>query len=216
MVAWNWNRTAASARPCLWYSESSVRSAACASSSCGCVRKESTCQQPCTVGRGGRCGGARHVTMPSIGCGLRRAYVFGRTLSRTRIGGGRKVITHNVARPREDWTVLIHDHHDAYISLEEYNRNRAIIAGNANMKGRWWRARFAAAVRFSSARCAAGAAAANSRCCTIRGAMRAISAPAMSTRRTKRGAAHSATCALMRRCRRKFCVRSRHWQSRRR
>src|SRR6201987_5475660 len=64
-----------------------------------------------------------------------RAYVFGRTLSRTRVEGGRKVIIHGVARPREDWTVLIHDHHDGYISWEEYDRNQVIVAGNASMKG---------------------------------------------------------------------------------
>src|SRR6201997_5528265 len=63
------------------------------------------------------------------------AYVFGRTLSRTRLEGGRKVITHGVARRREDWTVLIHDHHDGYISWEEYDRNQVIVAGNASMKG---------------------------------------------------------------------------------
>jgi len=63
------------------------------------------------------------------------AYVFGRTISRTRVEGGRKVITHGVARRSEDWTVVIHDHHDGYISWEEYDRNRRIIAGNANMKG---------------------------------------------------------------------------------
>src|ERR1700751_1295687 len=63
------------------------------------------------------------------------AYVFGRTISRTRVEGGRKVITHGVARRRDDWTVLIRDHHDGYISWEEYDRNRKIIAGNANMKG---------------------------------------------------------------------------------
>ena len=63
------------------------------------------------------------------------AYVFGRTLSRTRAEGGRKVVTHGVARRSEDWTVLIRDHHDGYISWEEYDRNRTIIAGNASMKG---------------------------------------------------------------------------------
>jgi excisionase family DNA binding protein len=31
--------------------------------------------------------------------------------------------------------VLIRDHHDGYISWEEYDRNQQIIAGNANMKG---------------------------------------------------------------------------------
>ena len=63
------------------------------------------------------------------------AYVFGRTMSRTRVEGGRKVVTHGVARRSEDWTVFIRDHHDGYISWDEYDRNRTIIAGNANMKG---------------------------------------------------------------------------------
>src|ERR1700751_4020702 len=63
------------------------------------------------------------------------AYVFGRTASRTRVEDGRKVITHGVVRRREEWTVVIRDHHDGYISWEEYDRNRKIIAGNANMKG---------------------------------------------------------------------------------
>ena len=55
------------------------------------------------------------------------AYVFGRTISCTRVEGGRKVITH------------IRDHHAGYISWEEYDRNRTIIAVNASMKGamRW-------------------------------------------------------------------------------
>jgi excisionase family DNA binding protein len=75
------------------------------------------------------------------------AYVFGRTISRTRVEGGRKVITHGVARRSEDWTVLIREHHDGYISWEEYDRNRTIIAGNANMKG----AMVAGAVRSGSA-----------------------------------------------------------------
>src|SRR5580704_12105786 len=36
---------------------------------------------------------------------------------------------------REEWEVLIRDHHDGYISWEEYDRNQKVIAGNANMKG---------------------------------------------------------------------------------
>jgi excisionase family DNA binding protein len=63
------------------------------------------------------------------------AYVFGRTGSRVRFEGGRKVITRGVARRRDQWEVLIRDHHDGYISWEEYERNQSIIAGNANMKG---------------------------------------------------------------------------------
>jgi excisionase family DNA binding protein len=63
------------------------------------------------------------------------AYVFGRTGSRVRFDDGRKVVTHGIVRRREEWEVLIRDHHDGYISWEEYDRNQKIIAGNANMKG---------------------------------------------------------------------------------
>jgi excisionase family DNA binding protein len=63
------------------------------------------------------------------------AYVYGRTVTRVRFEGGRKVLTHGVARRREEWEVLIRDHHDGYITWEEYDRNQTIIAGNANMKG---------------------------------------------------------------------------------
>lgn len=63
------------------------------------------------------------------------AYVFGRTVTRARFEAGRKVVTHGVARRREEWEVLIRDHHDGYITWEEYDRNQTIIAGNANMKG---------------------------------------------------------------------------------
>ncbi|WP_244426149.1 recombinase family protein [Mesorhizobium amorphae] len=63
------------------------------------------------------------------------AYVFGRTATRTRVEDGRKVVTHGVARRREDWAVVIRDHHDGYISWTEYDRNQTMIANNANMKG---------------------------------------------------------------------------------
>jgi DNA invertase Pin-like site-specific DNA recombinase len=63
------------------------------------------------------------------------AYVFGRTGSRVRLEAGRKVITRGVARRRDEWEVLIRDHHEGYISWEEYERNQKTIAGNANMKG---------------------------------------------------------------------------------
>jgi hypothetical protein len=38
-------------------------------------------------------------------------------------------------RRREDWEVLIQDHHDGYISWDQYERNQNTIASNANMKG---------------------------------------------------------------------------------
>ena len=52
------------------------------------------------------------------------AYVFGRTGSRVRLEGGRKVIVRGFERRREEWEVLIRDHHNGYISWEEYDRNQ--------------------------------------------------------------------------------------------
>jgi excisionase family DNA binding protein len=63
------------------------------------------------------------------------AYVFGRTVTQARFEGGRKVVTHGIARRREEWEVLIRDHHDGYITWEAYDRNQTVIASNANMKG---------------------------------------------------------------------------------
>ena len=63
------------------------------------------------------------------------AYVFGRTGSQVRVEAGRKLITRNVRRLQKEWEVLIRDHHEGYISWEDYENNRRTINGNANMKG---------------------------------------------------------------------------------
>jgi excisionase family DNA binding protein len=63
------------------------------------------------------------------------AYVFGRTGSQIRLEGGRKLITRSVRRPQKEWEVLIRDHHDGYISWDDYEHNERTINGNANMKG---------------------------------------------------------------------------------
>jgi excisionase family DNA binding protein len=63
------------------------------------------------------------------------AYVFGRTGSQIRLEGGRKLITRSVRRPQKEWEVLIRDHHDGYISWDDYEHNQRTISGNANMKG---------------------------------------------------------------------------------
>jgi excisionase family DNA binding protein len=39
------------------------------------------------------------------------------------------------AEQRENWEVLITDHHDGYISWDEYQSNQTLIANNANGKG---------------------------------------------------------------------------------
>jgi excisionase family DNA binding protein len=62
-------------------------------------------------------------------------YAYGRTGSKVRLQGGRKVITRHVRRPQAEWDVLIRDHHEGYICWDEYQRNQQIISGNENRKG---------------------------------------------------------------------------------
>ena len=63
------------------------------------------------------------------------AYAFGRTSSRTRLENGRKRVVHGIRRERDEWEVLIRDHHDGYITWAEYERNQKVIADNANCRG---------------------------------------------------------------------------------
>lgn len=63
------------------------------------------------------------------------AYAFGRTGSRVTVEGGRKRISRGHRRDREAWDVLIVDHHEGYVSWEEFERNQRLIADNANCKG---------------------------------------------------------------------------------
>jgi Recombinase/Recombinase zinc beta ribbon domain len=59
------------------------------------------------------------------------AYAFGRTTSRIGVVDGRKRVRRGVHRPIDEWDVLIKDHHAAYISWEEFERNVKAIANNA-------------------------------------------------------------------------------------
>src|SRR4030095_13837086 len=63
------------------------------------------------------------------------AYAFGRTETRTRIEGGRKRIVRGNRREREDWQVLIVDHHEGYIGWDTYDHNQRVIADNTNKRG---------------------------------------------------------------------------------
>src|SRR5689334_17715464 len=63
------------------------------------------------------------------------AYAFGRTVSRVGVRDGRKRVVHGHRRIREDWEVLIPEHHEGYISWAEFERNQTLIADNANSKG---------------------------------------------------------------------------------
>jgi DNA invertase Pin-like site-specific DNA recombinase len=59
------------------------------------------------------------------------AYTFGRTKSRVSVAGGRKHIRRGVQKPMAEWDVLIKDHHAAYITWDEFERNLTAIANNA-------------------------------------------------------------------------------------
>jgi DNA invertase Pin-like site-specific DNA recombinase len=63
------------------------------------------------------------------------AYVFGRTTSRVSVEKGRKRIRRGVHRPMAEWDVLIRDHHEPYITWEQFERNQRVIADNATGKG---------------------------------------------------------------------------------
>jgi DNA invertase Pin-like site-specific DNA recombinase len=63
------------------------------------------------------------------------AYAFGRTTSRVSVENGRKRVRRGVHRPMTEWDVLIKDHHEAYITWDEFERNQRVIANNASGKG---------------------------------------------------------------------------------
>jgi excisionase family DNA binding protein len=63
------------------------------------------------------------------------AYAFGRTASRVTVENGRKRVSRGHRRDREEWDVLIVDHHEGYVAWEEFERNQRLIADNANCRG---------------------------------------------------------------------------------
>jgi excisionase family DNA binding protein len=74
----------------------------------------------------------RHIlTNPMYGGG----YAFGRSKTLSRIENGRKRLVRHPLREQHDWKVLLVQHHEGYISWDEYQSNQALIAQNAYMKG---------------------------------------------------------------------------------
>ena len=63
------------------------------------------------------------------------AYAFGRTETRVRIEAGRKRVVSGIRREREQWQVLITEHHEGYIDWQTYEHNQRAIADNTNMRG---------------------------------------------------------------------------------
>ena len=64
------------------------------------------------------------------------AFVWGRKQTRTSIVAGRARKTRGHARPQEQWEVVIQDHHEGYITWEEFMRNQEQIRSNAGWNAR--------------------------------------------------------------------------------
>jgi DNA invertase Pin-like site-specific DNA recombinase len=63
------------------------------------------------------------------------AYTYGRSKTTTRLEAGQKRVFRQKQHRREDWTVLIMDHHESYIDWDVYQSNQTMIAHNENARG---------------------------------------------------------------------------------
>jgi DNA invertase Pin-like site-specific DNA recombinase len=62
------------------------------------------------------------------------AYAYGRRGQRTRIVDGRARKVSGLAKPRDEWDVLLRDHHPGYIGWQEYEDTQKLLLENAHMK----------------------------------------------------------------------------------
>jgi excisionase family DNA binding protein len=63
------------------------------------------------------------------------AYTYGRSKTTTRLEAGQKRVFRQTKKRREDWAVLIMDHHEGYIDWDVYQSNQTMIAHNENARG---------------------------------------------------------------------------------
>lgn len=63
------------------------------------------------------------------------AYAYGRSKTIVRLENGQKQVHRQRQPHREDWTVLILDHHEGYIDWDTYQSNQTMIANNDNARG---------------------------------------------------------------------------------
>jgi DNA invertase Pin-like site-specific DNA recombinase len=63
------------------------------------------------------------------------AYAYGRSKTVARLEAGQKRVVRQVRRRREEWPVLILDHHEGYIDWDVYQSNKTMIAHNENARG---------------------------------------------------------------------------------
>jgi len=68
------------------------------------------------------------------------AFVYGRRQTRTTVVDGRARKTRGHPRPQQQWEVFIPDHHEGYITWEQYMQNQEQIEANAGWSGRLQRA----------------------------------------------------------------------------
>lgn len=62
------------------------------------------------------------------------AYAYGKSQVQTTIVDGMLRKTYGRSRPMESWTALVRDHHDAYVSWDQYQRNQERLAKNSFCK----------------------------------------------------------------------------------
>jgi excisionase family DNA binding protein len=62
-------------------------------------------------------------------------YAYGRSKTVARLEAGQKRVVRQVRRRREEWAVLILDHHEGYIDWDVYQSNQTMIAHNDNARG---------------------------------------------------------------------------------
>lgn len=62
------------------------------------------------------------------------AYAFGRRAQRTLIIDGRARKANGLRKPWDDWSVLLRDNHEGYITWREYEENQKLLTENAHMK----------------------------------------------------------------------------------
>ena len=59
------------------------------------------------------------------------AYAYGRRRQETVIDNGRKRVRRGIAKQDpQDWTVLLRDHHDGYITWDQFERNQELLSEN--------------------------------------------------------------------------------------
>ena len=63
------------------------------------------------------------------------AYAYGRSKTLVNIEAGQKRVRRQAQPRREDWAVLIKDHHESYIDWDLYESNQSMIAHNDNARG---------------------------------------------------------------------------------